>query len=90
MSHSRNFKSYAELIVDLWCILIKKKKATLAVTTQQGTRSDILPLIRRYQSHSVNILKRINARFATNTIFLDINSFNEKVRAQIFSHKVGS
>ena len=47
VSHSRHLKVYAELIADLWCIGIKKAKATLELTTERGKISVILPLRRR-------------------------------------------
>ena len=48
MSYSRNLKECAYLVSDLWCIGINNTTATLEATTQQGTRSAILPLIYMY------------------------------------------
>ena len=87
--HSRHLKASMELISDLWCIGIKKATVTLDATTKRGTRSDILPLYRRYRAGRVYSLKRLNARFATDTLFLDIKSLNKNVCAQVFSNKVG-
>ena len=89
VSQSRHLKASAELIADLWCIGVKKEQAPLEATTQRGTRSALLTLCRRYQSNRVYRLKRLNARFATYTLFSDINSLNQNVCAQLFSHKVG-
>ena len=89
MSHSRHLKAYAELIADLWCIGIKKAKATLEADTQQGIKYAILTLSRRYRYNRVYILNKINARFATYTIFSDINSLNHNLCGKVFSHKVG-
>ena len=89
MSHSQHLKTHAEIIADLWCIVINKEQATLEATTQQGIRYDILPLRHRYQADIVYILKILNTRFAIDTLFSDIKSLNNNVCAQVFSHKVG-
>ena len=89
MSHSRNLKESVELISDLWCIVIKNKKGTLQATTQLGTRSDIIPLSCKYGADILYSVKRLNARFATDTLFSDIKSLSQNVCAQVFSHKVG-
>ena len=89
MSQSRDLKASAEVIADTWCIGVKKVKTTLESNNQRGTRSDILTLSRRYRFDRVYRLKRLNARFAKDTIFLDIKSLNQNVCAQVFSHKVG-
>ena len=72
MSHSWNLKAFTEFIVDLWCIGIRESKETSEATNQQIIRSAVLPLIRRYISDRVYILKRLNARFANDTLFSDI------------------
>ena len=89
LSHSRHLKAFVGLISDLWCIGIEKAKSTLEITNQQGIRSGILPLSCRYWADRVYILKRLNARFSTDTLFSDINSLNQNICAQVFSHKVG-
>ena len=66
-----------------------KEKATLEANTQQGTRYAILTLICRYQADRAYISKRLNERFATDTIFQDIKSLNHNICAQENSHKVG-
>ena len=89
MLDSRHLKSFAELIADLCCIGITKSKATLEAITQRGIRSAILPLSHMYRSDRIYSMKRLNPRFAKNTLFSDIKSFNQKVCAQVFSHTVG-
>ena len=34
-------------------------------------------------------MRRLNARFATDTLFSDVKSLNQNTCAQVFSHKVG-
>ena len=88
-SHSRHLKACAELISDIWCIRVKNSKVTLQATTQQGTIFDILPLSLRYQADRLYISKRLNARFAIDTLFSYIKSLHQNVCTQLFSHKVG-
>ena len=89
VSHSQNLKSPAELISNLWCIVIKKSKATVEATIQQGAKSAILPLSRRYRSNRVYIFNRLNSWFSIDTLFSEIKSLNQNVCAQVFCHKVG-
>ena len=72
VSHSWNLKAFTEFIVDLWCIGIRESKETLEATNQKIIRSAILPLIRRYITDIVYSLKRLNSRFANDTLFSDI------------------
>ena len=69
VSHSRNLKASAEIIADLWCIGTKKANSTLEATNKGGTGYTLLPLRRRYQADRVYSLKRLNERFATDTLF---------------------
>ena len=89
VSHSRNLKASTQLIADIWCIGFKKAKSNLEATPKRGTGSAILPLSRRYKSNKVYRLKRLKERFATDTLLLDINSLNQYLCEQVFSHKVG-
>ena len=89
VSHARHLKASAELIADLWCIGLKRYKATLGTITQRGIRSEILPSARRYRADRVFSMRWLNARFATDTLFSDVKSLNQNTCAQVFSHKVG-
>ena len=89
ISYARQLKASDERIADLWCIGLKRSQATLGATTQRGIRSTILPLARRYRDDRVFSMRWLNARFATDTLFSDVKSFNQNTCAQVFSHKVG-
>ena len=89
VSYERHLKAPAELISDLWRIGLKIYQDTLGATTQRGIRSTILPLSRRYRYDRVFSMRRLNARFAIDTLFSDIKSLNQNTCAQVFSHKVG-
>ena len=82
-------KSSAELIADLWYIIIDKAKETLEANTQWGTRSAIFPLRHKYLAGRVYSLKSLNSRFATYAFFSDMNLLNQNVCVQVFSHKIG-
>ena len=45
------------------------EKAALTVTTQNGIRSALLPLSRRYRYDQIYIIKRLQRQFSTNTLF---------------------
>ena len=82
-------KASAELIADLWCSGIKNSQATLGVTSQRRVRSAALPLARRYRSDRVFSMRRLNALFATDTLFSDVKSLNQNRCAKVFSQNVG-
>lgn len=50
VSKERHKKLTAKSISDLWCIGLKRARATIDATTQTGIRSAILPLSRRYRA----------------------------------------
>lgn len=79
----------AESLSENWGIGIEQAKATLTATRQQGTRSAILPLARRYRTDRHFDLKRLRGKFATDTIYADVPALDGKRHAQIFTSKVG-
>ena len=89
VSHDRHSKLSAENVSECWGIGIKRAQQTLMATTQRGTRSAILPLSRRYRADRRFNLKRLNAKFSTDTLYADIKSLHQNIAAQIYSHKVG-
>ena len=89
ISTERHKKLSAESISDLWCIGIKRARNTLNATTQRGIRSAILPLSRRYRSDRRYNMKRLNGKFATDTLYAEVKSLHQNTCAQLYSHKVG-
>ena len=63
VSTERHTQSTADAIAELWYIGHKKANATMMATTQNGVRSAILPLSRRYRSDRVYNLKKLSGRF---------------------------
>ena len=74
VSTERHTKMTAIEIGELWGIGPKRAEATLRVTTQRGTRSAIMPISRRYRADRMFQVKRLNGKFATDTLFSDEKS----------------
>ena len=67
----------------------KRAKATLLATTQNGVRSAILPLSRRYRADHMFKVKRLDGKFATDTFFSKTKSIHGNMCCEVLSHKVG-
>ena len=89
MSMERHRKLDANSSGDNWGIEPLKAKATLHATTQRFKRSAILPIGRRYWVDRFYKVKRLDAKFSTDTMWADIKSLNHHKYAQIFSQKCG-
>ena len=76
ISHERHNKSSAEVLAENWCIGLMKAKATLGATTQHFKRSAILPISRRYRADRFYDLKKLDAKFFTDTIWAYVRSLN--------------
>ena len=89
VSTDRHKKATIDQIADKWCIGPIKARNTIRVTTQRGTRSAILPISRRYRADRYLNEKRLNSKFATDTIWADTRSLNQHKYAQAYTHKCG-
>ena len=89
ISSERHNKLCADKIADLWGVGRAKAVATLKATTQRGIRSAILPLSRRYRADRMYNVKRLNSKFATDTLWADHTSLHQNKYAQLYSHKNG-
>ena len=89
VSHARHLKALADMIADLWSIVLNRDQATLGATTKRGIISAILPLATRYRAYRVFSMRWLNAQFATDTLFSDVKSLNQNTCTQVFSHKIG-
>ena len=65
-------------------------RATSKATHQRGTGSATLPLSRRRGADQQHLGKRLDARFATDTLCFKKKSLTGNIGSQIFSHKSGS
>ena len=89
VSNERHRKVSADPLSELWHIGPKRAKATIDATTQNGIRSAILPLSRRYRSDRMYNVKQLRGRFATDTVYSDVKSLLGNTCAQIYTHKIG-
>ena len=88
-STERHAKMSAEVLADRFGIGLERAKQTLKATTQQGTRSALLPISRRYRADRQFGIKRLNGKFSTDTIWAKNRTLGGNVASQIYSHKCG-
>ena len=89
VSTDRHVKISEDMLADRFCIGPKKAQATLKATLQQGTRSAILPLSRRYKADRNFRTKQLSGKVSTDTLYADAKSLNGNIAAQLYSHKCG-
>ena len=89
VSTERHTKVTVDKLADRFCIGPLKAKATMRVTTQRGLRSSLLPLARRYRADRMFGVRRLNGKFATDTLYLKQKSIVSNIASQVFSHKCG-
>ena len=89
VSKERQSKLSAESLSELWSIGPKRTYSTLRATTQNGIRSAILPLSRRFRADRMYGVKRLYGRFASDTLFITTKSLHHNTYAQVYSHKCG-
>ena len=68
---------------------LRQAQATMIATTQRGTRSAILPIARRYRADRMYQCRRLQGKFATDTLYSKCKSLRSNIAAQIYSHKCG-
>ena len=88
-STERHIKMSAEVLADRFGIGLERARQTLKATTQRGTRSALLPISRRYRADRQFGVKRLNGKFATDTIWGNNKTLRGNVASQIYSHKCG-
>ena len=89
ISTERHTKIVAEDLAEKFCIGLERAKATLRVTRQRGTRSAILPISRRYRADRMFQVKRLEGKFATDTLWSKVLSLEGYKASQVYSHKCG-
>ena len=89
VSTERHMKLTAESISEKFGIGLARARATLRATTQRGVRSAILPISRRYRADRMFSMKRLNGKFATDTLWYKKKSLISNVATQLYSHKCG-
>ena len=66
-----------------------RARATLKGTLQNGRRSAILPLARRYKADRNFQVRRLAGKWATDTIYGPVKSLSQCMYMQVYSHKCG-
>jgi len=89
VSHERHNKVTADKLSDMLCIGPERAQQMLRVTRQQGVRSAILPIGRRYRADRMFDVKRLSGKFATDTLYGKVQSLRGYKASQIYSHKCG-
>ena len=88
-STERHVKMLDEVLADRFGIGLERARQTLKAITQRGTRSALLPISRRYQDDRQFGVRRLNGKFATDTIWAKRKTLRRNVSSQIYSHKCG-
>ena len=89
VSNERHKQTSVATLAETWGIGPLRAAATLKATTQQFKRSAILPISRRYRADRFYEMKKLDGKFATDTIWADIKSLNQHKYSQIYTHKCG-
>ena len=89
VSHERHNKVTADRLSDMLCIGPERAKQMIRVTRQQGVRSAILPIGRRYRADRMYDVKRLSGKFATDTLYGKVQSLRGHKASQVYSHKCG-
>ena len=89
ISNDRHKKLTSDSIAELWCIGKSRAMATIDATTQNGTRSAILPLSRRYRADRRYNLKRLEGEFSTDSLYAEVKSILGNKYAQVYSMRNG-
>ena len=71
----------------LWFLLSALVKDTLKATIQRDTRSALMLISKRYRADRMFQVKRLNGKFATDTLFSDEKFLLQNTCGQIYSHK---
>ena len=83
---SRHGSATAESLSRKWRIGLDSARNTLRVTTQQGIRTAISPITRRYRVDNLALHRnRLHTRFHTDTLFSKTTSLSGNKCAQLFT-----
>ena len=88
-SKGRHKQLTSNQLAEDWCIGYKRAEVTIKATTQNATRSSILPISRRYRADRRYNVKRLNGKFSTDTIYSNCKSLLQHVSAQVYTAKFG-
>ena len=85
----RHVKMSAEVLANRFSIGLERARQTLKATNQRGNRSALFPIRRRFRSVRQFGVRRLNGKFATDTIWAKSKTLRRNVASEIHSHKCG-
>ena len=85
-ARQRHTSVSAETLSRLWNVGLETAQKTLRVTTQNGIRTAVHPITRRYRVDNLHLhRKRLNTTFYTDTMFSRVLSLRGNKCAQVFT-----
>ena len=87
LSKNRYFSKTAEDLSERWRLSIYQAALTLKATTQNLTRSAIMPLTQRYRAYRIFDVRRIHGTKSTDTKDARYQSIHDKKYCQVFGNK---
>ena len=82
-------KRAAEMLADSFGIGLERARQTLKAITQRGTRSALLPIVKRYRADRQFGVKRLNDKFATDTIWAKIRNLSYDSKLSLCDRAIG-
>ena len=87
LSENRHSITTSEYLSEIWGLSISQAELTLKVTTQKLTRSEIMPLVRRYRANWMFDVRRIHGTMSTNIMDARYQSIHDENYCQVFGNK---
>ena len=87
LSKNRYFSTKAEYLSEKWGLSIYQAALTIKATTQNLTRSAIMPLTQRYRAYRIFDVRRIHGTKSTDTKDARYQSINDEKYCQVFGNK---
>lgn len=82
----RHTKVSAEALSRMWNVGLETAQRTLRATTQDGVRTALHPITRRYRVDHIHLHRnRLNSTFYTDTLFSKVTSLRGNKCAQVFT-----
>ena len=87
LSNNRHSSTTEEYLSKIWGLSISQAALTLKATTQNLTRSEIMPLARRYRSDQMFDVCRIHYTMSANTMDSRCQWIHDEKYCQLFGNK---
>ena len=87
ISKNRHYSTASEDLSKIWGLSIAQAALTLKATTQNLTRSAIMPLARRYRADQMFDVRRIHGTMSTDTMDARCQLIHDEKYCQLFGNK---